>query len=62
MVIYPITPILAAYESVKTVYERLFKTGKSGFPQEKTSMLSRDVLETISLNKLLQVEEKVIKR
>jgi 2-methylisocitrate lyase-like PEP mutase family enzyme len=61
MVIYPITPILAAFNSIKQVYEQLFSTGKTGLSQEDTSRLSKEVLETISLAELIALEEKIKK-
>lgn len=59
MVIYPISPILAAYKSVKEIYTNLYQTGKTGFAQEETSRLSAEVLKTISIPELIALEEKI---
>jgi len=56
MVIYPLTSVLAAFRSIKGVYESLKNTGKSGFSQEETSRLSAEVLETISIHELIELE------
>lgn len=61
MVIYPLTPILAAFQSVRQVYNNLSQTGKSGFSQEATAQLSADVLELISIPELIKLEENSMK-
>ncbi|MET3699868.1 methylisocitrate lyase [Bacillus oleivorans] len=57
MVIYPLTPILAAFQSVRNVYTTLKQNGKSGFSQEETARLSAEVLEIISIPELIKLEE-----
>lgn len=61
MVIYPLSPVLAAYQSVKKIYTNLYQSGRSGFSQEETSRLSAEVLEVISIPELIELEEKSYK-
>jgi 2-methylisocitrate lyase-like PEP mutase family enzyme len=59
MVIYPISPILAAFSAVKEIYTNLYETGKTGFTQEKTTQLAAEVLKTINIPELIALEEKI---
>lgn len=61
MVIYPLSPVLAAFQSVKQIYTNLYQSGRSGFSQEETSRLSAEVLEVISIPELIELEEKSYK-
>lgn len=59
MVIYPLTPILSAYENLKQTYNNLLTTGKSGLTQRQTSQLSKEVMELISINELIKLEKSI---
>jgi 2-methylisocitrate lyase-like PEP mutase family enzyme len=61
MVIYPLTPILAAFHSVKQIYTNLAQSGKSGLSQEETARLSSEVMEMIAIPELIKLEEKSYK-
>jgi len=62
MVIYPLTPILAAYKSVKHVYANLANSGKSGMPPEETARLSSEIMEMIAIPELIKLEEESYQR
>lgn len=56
MVIYPLTPILASYRSIRDIYIHLKKFGQSGMSQEETSRLSKEIMETIAIPELIELE------
>lgn len=61
MVIYPLTPILAAYQSVRRIYTHLSHSGRSGMSQEEAARISAEVMDMIAIPELIRLEEKSYK-
>ncbi|MDL2264213.1 isocitrate lyase/PEP mutase family protein [Synergistaceae bacterium OttesenSCG-928-I11] len=56
MIVYPLTPVISAFGSIKKTYEHMFATGKSGFTPEETSKLSKEIMSLISIDQLAEME------
>ena len=56
MIIYPLTPVISAFSSIKRTYENMFRTGRSGFTPEETSALSKEIMSLIHIDELSELD------